>query len=104
MLSETPVYYIFRAILSPFFNMASCTCPMLAAANGYKLISLNLDYHSIPYSLLKILTTYFTGIISASDLAFSIASLITGGTIAFSYVLNIYPSFKTAPLIFRNVF
>lgn len=40
ILLEIPVYYILIATLNPSFNIASWTCPMLAAANGYKFISL----------------------------------------------------------------
>ena len=89
MLLEIPVYYILIATLSPFFNIASWTYPILAAANGYKFISLKLFCQLDPYSLIKFFVTYFNGIISASDLAFSIASLIIGGKIDCSLVLNI---------------
>jgi hypothetical protein len=104
MLLEIPVYCIFIATLNPSFKMASCTYPMLAAAKGYRFISLKLFCQSDPYSLIKFFVTYFNGIISASDLAFSIASLIIGGKIDCSLVLNIWPIFSAPPLIFLKLF
>ena len=89
MQFEIPVYYIFNATFSPPIRTASCTCPMLAAANGYKFTSLKLFCQSEPYALSKFLITYFIGIISASDLAFSIASLRTGGNTLSSYADSI---------------
>jgi hypothetical protein len=47
--------------------------------------------------------TYLIGMISASDLALSIASFMTGGITLSSWIDSIYPTFNTAPLIFLNV-
>ena len=80
-----PVYYIFKATFIPSVRIASWTCPIDAAANGNKLISRKFLYQSWPNALSKFLITYLIGIISASDLAFSIASLITGGRTLSSY-------------------
>ena len=104
MLSATPVYCILSATFIPSFKIASCTYPILAAANGYRLISLNLLDQSPPYSFSRIFITCFTGIMSASERAFSMASLITGGTMDDSPVLRIYPSLSTAPLIFLKFY
>jgi hypothetical protein len=41
---------------------------------------------------------------SASDLAFSIASRMMGGKTDSSLVLKIYPIFKAPPLIFLKLF
>jgi hypothetical protein len=59
--------------------MPSCTYPIEAAANGYKFSSLKCFYQSGPYYFSKMAMTYLIGMISASDLALSIASFMTGG-------------------------
>jgi hypothetical protein len=82
----TPLYYIFNATFYPFFNSPSCTYPIDAAANGYRFSSLNCFCHSGPYYFSNIAITYLIGIISASDLALSIASFITGGITLSSYI------------------
>ena len=103
MQLEIPVYYILIATRNPSFRIASCTWPMLAAANGYKLISLKCFYQSCPYSLARFWVTCFSGIISASDLAFSIASLIIGGSTDSSPVLSTCPILRAPPLIFLKL-
>ena len=98
-----PVYYILMATRLSSLRIASWTWPILAAANGYRLSSLKFFSHSGPYSLIKFLVTCLSGMISASDLAFSMASLMTGGSTDSSLVLNIYPILRAPPLIFLKL-
>ena len=84
----------------PSFKIASWTWPIEAAAKGKRLISLKFFCHSCPNSFTRLLVTYFIGIMSAPDLAFSRASLIMGGKTESSLVLNSYPILRAPPLIF----